>query len=357
MHHHNKDALPKNVKQALQDWIDQNDRAQHEECRRMSKEQNMSIIAVILSLSSGPSVDSLTEKQHANAIEWLALQLAIRDRTEIVRVMCHHNPDHLTAAIHDAVAAYTPMIRQIHEAVNLSDTVWDAERFITDMLKISKPTGPKGQEKPPSVEDYVELLHRHQASSHKFIHQVAKNGKEVTPWWKEYVHNAASQFRSDEKPPPSESVISAKMASGGAQKAMEEVFSTLPHSDQEAVRAELTSHDKYLKDLHTASAARISAVILRSHSTPYGPGAFLARWQNLLDSTLITPATPHGPVRHGANKGVKEEGRKDIAGHEAGFVTEDHVEKVVEGSTPKAPSVEKTLKLFGKRFKEALAEG
>lgn len=321
----------------------------------MSKEQEMSIISVILALSSGPSADDLTTEQHSNALEWFALQLEIRDRTEIVRVLCHRNPDHLTAAIQDGVAAYTPMIRQVHEAVNLSDTMWDFERFVTDMLKMSKPTGPKGQEKPPSVEDYVDLLHRHQRSTHKFLHQVAKNGKEVISWWKEYVHMAAGQFRSTQKPPPSNAVVSDEMAMGGVRESLNSAFSAFTEEDKKAVQSELDAHHVYLHDLHAASALRISSVIKRTRSTPFGPGAYLARWQSLLDSTLITPASPKGPIRRGANKSVREEGRKDVEGNEAGFVTEDEVEKAVDQVTPDAPSVDETLRLLGSRFKEALA--
>lgn len=350
-----KNAPPKAVRDALTDWIKSSSRTEHEECRRMSKEQEMSIISVILALSSGPSADDLSSEQHSNSLEWFALQLEIRDRAEIVRVLCHRNPDHLTAAIQDGVAAYTPMIRQVHEAVNLSDTMWDFERFVTDMLKMSKPTGPKGQEKPPSVEDYVDLLHRHQRSTHKFLHQVAKNGKEVTAWWKEYVHMAARQFRNNEKPPPSDAVVSDKIVMGGMRETMTSAFSSLPEPERIAVKSELDAHRVYLHDLHAASALRISAVIKRTHSTSFGPGAYLARWQNLLDSTLITPASTKGPVRRGANKSVREEGRKDLDGNEAGVVSEDEVEKAVDQVVPDAPCVNETLRLLGSRFREALA--
>lgn len=354
---HAKDAPPKAVLASLREWIEKRSREEHAECRRMSKEQSMSIVAVILSLSSGPSADDLTEAQHANALEWLSLKLAIRDRTEIVRVLCHSNPDHLTAAINEGVTAYTPMIRRVHQAVNLSDSVWDFERFVTDMLKISKPSGPKGAEKPPSVEDFVDLLHRHQQSTHKFLHHVAKNDKELSGWFHEYVHMAAGQFRTSDRPPPTETVVPEAMVAGGVQREMEKTFTTLTPSDQSAVTAELKAYQKYLDDLHTASAARISAVIKRTHSTPYGPGAYLARWQNLLDSTVITPAKPNGPLRYGANKSVREEGRKDLEGNDVGFVTEEQVEKVVDDKIPDVPSVENTLRLFGERFREALAGG
>lgn len=333
-------------------WVKDRPREEHDECRRQSKEQGRSIITVILSLSSESA--ELPEKQHVTALEYLSLSLGVRDRQEIVRVLCQRNPDHLTAAIRDGVDAYTPMIRDVHQAVNLSDTLWDFERFVTDMLKISKPQGKKGEEKPPSVEDFVDLLHRHQTSSHKFLHQVAKNSKPLMETWRQYVHKAASQFNANEKPPESASVVPDSVASGGAREKMEEAYSKLGKEDQQAVKSELEAYDKYLKDLHTASAARISAVIKKSHSTPYGPGAYLARWQQLMDSTPVTPDKPKGPVRYGGSRSVKEAGRKDIDGEESGFVNEDEAEKVVDERTPEMPNIEKTLELLGERFREIL---
>jgi len=315
----------------------------------------MSIVAVIMAMS--PHSPDMSEAQHAKALEYLSLNLAVRDRQEIVRVLCHRNPDHLTAGVKDGVDAYTPMIRNIHQAVNLSDTVGDFERFLTDMLKMSKPSGPKGLEKPPNVEDYVDLLHRHQNSSHKFLHQVAKNGKEVMSWWHEYVHMAAAQFKQDEKPPPTDSVVPDKLAAGGMQRGLNDAFAKLSESDQKAVKAELDTYEQYLHDLHAASAARISAVIKRTHSAPYGPGAYLARWQHLMDTTPVTPATAQGPVRRGASKSVKEEARKDVNGDDAGFVTEEQAEQAIDEKTPDVPRIERTLSLLQGDFRKLLVDG
>ena len=354
-----KDAPPKAVLTEINAWVKDRSREEHAECRRQSKEQNRSIITVLLSLSS--QSPDLSEKQHAKALEYLSLTLAVRDRQEIVRVLCQRNPDHLTAAIRDGVDAYTPMIRDVHQAVNLSDTLWDFERFLTDMLKMSKPSGKKGEENPPTVEDFVDLLHRHQTSSHKFLHQVAKNSKPLMDTWKSYVRSAAAQFNAHTKPPTTASVVPYSVASGGAHKQLQEAFSALSQPDQQAVKTELEAYDKYLTALHTASAARISAVIKRTHSTPFGPGAFLARWQQLMDSTPVTPDKPQGPVRYGGSRSVKEAGRKDIngeeagfKGEEAGFKGEDEKEKEVGEKTPQMPSIGKTVELLGQRFREIL---
>jgi hypothetical protein len=352
-----KDAPSKAVLAEINAWVKDRSREEHAECRRQSKEQGRSIINVLLSLSS--QSPELSDKQHAKALEYLSLTLAVRDRQEIVRVLCQRNPDHLTAAIRDGVDAYTPMIRDVHQAVNLSDTMWDFERFVTDMLKISKPQGggKKGEaeEKPPTVEDFVDLLHRHQTSSHKFLHQVAKNSKPLMDTWKQYVRSAAAQFNANNKnPPASASVVPDSVAAGGAHAQLQEAFAALKREDQQAVNSELEAYDKYLTDLHTASAARISAVIKRSHSTPFGPGAFLARWQQLMDSTPVTPDKAQGPVRYGGSRSVKEAGRKDLNGEETGFAGEAEAEKAVAEKTPQMPSIEKTVQLLGQRFREIL---
>lgn len=339
----------------LKDWINHRTREEHEECRRQSKEQSKSIVMVILSLSTVS--DELSEAQHAKAQQYLALNLSVRDRQEIIRVLCHRNPDHLTAGVKAGVDAYTPMIRHVHQAVNLSDTLWDFERFVTDMLKISKPQGKKGAETPASVEDFVDLLHRHQRSTHKFLHQVAKNGKEVTRWWHEYCDMAIAQFRVNEKHRESDSVVPEKLAAGGAQERTRDAFSKLSRDDRKAIVAELAAHQRYLDELHAASAARIGAVIKRQHTTPYGPGAYLARWQHLMDSTPVTPATAEGPVRYGSSRSVKEAGRTDIDGKESSFVGENHAQKAVDERTPNAPSVDTTLRLLGATFREVLVQG
>lgn len=216
--------------------------------------------------------------------------------------------------------------------------------------KTGKPKGLKGQEEPATVEDFVDLLHRHQSSVHKFLHQAAKNGKEMVSWWQDYAHKATQQFRNDETPPPSAAIISDRMAMGGVKQALEADFAALPESDRKQIIEELAAHHRYIEELRTASAARISAVIKRTESTPFGPGAYLARWQQLMDNTVVTPATFNGPVRYGGSQSVKADARKDIDGTEASV-------KVDENKQLAAPKVETTLRLLADRFRTILATG
>ena len=311
----------------------------------------MSIVFTILSLSS--TSPEMSEQQHAKALEYLSLQLAIRDRREIIKVLCHHNPDHMTEGIRTMVSAYEPMIRQVHKAVDLSGTIGDFQAFMDDMIKLSKQDSKGSDHKPATVEDFVALIHTHQNSSHKFLHQVSKNGKEVTQWFKEYCHAAAAQFRT---PDPSSAGLDKTLTSS-----LSDAFSALPKPQQTTIRSELDAYATYLTDLKTGSRARISAVIRNESahrsSTSYGPGSYLAKWQDLLDGTLISPDKPQGPLRRGASKSVKAASSRDVDGRVPGEGRDEgEAEAIVERETPRAPETGETVRALAGRFRELLVE-
>ncbi|KAI9724649.1 MAG: hypothetical protein M1828_003518 [Chrysothrix sp. TS-e1954] len=328
-------------------------RQDHEKLRKASSTQRQSIVTAILSASL--AAPSLTESQHSQAQDYLAIVLSIRDREQIVKVLCHSSPDHLTQAVRDAVSAYEPMIRQVHQAVDLSDTVTDFEVFLRDMIKLAKLPEPRSGRQAdaqpvPTVGDFVQLLTKHQSSSHKFMHQTCKNGKEVTSWFRDYATHAANQFRQQSKE-------SANTGAGDLAQPLQSLFSTLEESKQRTLLPILDKYAIYIDKLHAASAVRLRAVVSsptsnhpalnpatnrsssrfssrasspapsapvsRSNSktkktsnvphaakqdsgTPDpGPGAFLARWQSLLDGTAITPSgADGGKVRGGGAIGV-----------------------------------------------------
>lgn len=87
-----------------------------------------------------------------------------------------------------------------------------------------------------------------------------------------------------------------------------------------------------------------------------GPGIYLMRWETLLDDTLITPGTPHGPIRKGKDvKGQKSWGKtgsestKD--GWDAGAIAREE-ERVV----PEAPDVTAVMEALGASFRKAVNE-
>ena len=331
-------------------------RDEHDALREHSMKNTESMVHVILKNNNVSA--ALSSQQHALLLEYLSLLLAVRDRHELIRILCHSTPDHLTQSVRDLVSAYEPMIRSVHNAVDLSETLYDFEVFLRDMIKLSKL--PSDREKrrtapTPTVGDFVQLLKKHMYSSHKFLHQVAKNSTEVTKWFQDWANHAARQFQRHVD----------KEVTGGAGD-LSEPLSDLWKSLEARKRAELVqildAHAAYLSKLHAASSARLRSVVssptsshpalkplgsapgsrssspvpsklknkkseprmrgdngslVESDGTIAGPGAFLARWQHLLDATLITPAeATGGKVRGGGFKSVLKASEKTIEGSE-----------------------------------------
>jgi hypothetical protein len=320
----------------------------HEAGRNISIQESKSIICVILETASPPiEPDSLTAHQHDIAMEHYSTLLSIRDREELTKVLCKMQPDLLTSAIRDLVSAFDPIIRAVHNAVDLSGTVTDAENFLTDLIRTSKPkdvnsgtadgtaharsitdTTAAGT---PTVEDYVQLLRKHMPSAHKFCHQVVKNAPELSKQYLDFARTCVSEFRvHDSSPLPTngQATQASNITEGGAGNltpTLHTLFSSLPTEKQGHLKGLLDQHARHLQHLKSVSHSRME-VLVRSTSRPlspsttashsdnthmaidpkhhangtnHGPGVYLSRWHALLDNTLITPATLHGPVRRG----------------------------------------------------------
>ncbi|EOD52707.1 Px domain containing protein [Neofusicoccum parvum] len=94
----------------------------------------------------------------------------------------------------EAIRSHLKLTREEREerrakSVDLSAGLTDLENFLNDLIKVSKlPSPSKNKDKakpPPTVEDFVKLLKKHQGSCHRFLHQIAKNGPEVTEWFRQ----------------------------------------------------------------------------------------------------------------------------------------------------------------------------
>lgn len=363
--------------------------------RQHSQQNSISIVISILASSELPT--DLSEPTHRLALEYLSVILSVRDRKEIIRVLCRGSPDHLTTTVRTMVAAYEPVIRNIHNAVDLSDTVSDFQVFLSDMLKISKipPPGKDGEVAIPTVGDFVQLLKKHQYSCHKFVHQCCKNGKELTGWYRDWIKKAASQFQQDTTA-PNPTIKDA----GHLTEPLNELFFSLPQEQYEKFIPILDAQSKYLEEMHASSRQRLEAVIrsppsknpaiakvLSSSSnsrppsraaspdpggkspitatltdssgpqTDPGPGAYLARWQDLLDKTPITPLMASGEVGSASNKDVVDASTKDVDGKHMTKLPEGNpgAKKVEAGSrTSSKPDVRPLVEALGKDFRNLL---
>jgi hypothetical protein len=319
-------------------------------------------------------------------LEYLAICLSIRDRKEIIEVLCRSQPDHVTEVVRTAVSAYDPVIREIHNTVDLSDTVSDLQAFIGDMIKLSKIPPPEkdGETAVPTVGDFVQLLRKHQYSCHKFLHQCCKNGKELSGWYLDWAKKAASQFRRDRSD-------SAVRDVSDLTEPLSDLFSKLPTESQSKIVRVLDQQIRYLDEMHASSRSRLEAVlqsppsknptIAKIVSSPFpsrppsrapspnrgslpvssikpGPGAYLTRWQDLLDETQITPLSLISEVESGSSKEVLRGSAKDVDGEKmtVSDSAEPHDQLKGDGNIASGkPDVGVVVKALGKDFRVLLA--
>ncbi|KAF2234410.1 hypothetical protein EV356DRAFT_466999 [Viridothelium virens] len=359
-----KDAPSKEQFDALKEYLSRS-REEREQSREQSRQQPLPLVSLILATSTA-SVE-LSEEQEKIALEYVNIQFAIHDREAIANVLCHHQPDHLTQAIRDCVSAYEPVIRHIHNAADLSGTLSDFEAFLTDLIKLTKGNSNSDASKQdaeslsPSVEDYTNLIKKHIKSTHKFLHQVAKNGPEITKWYHDYVRTAASQFHISGPAP----THNTHPAAGTMTPVLQSLISSLSDADRAAVLPELDAHATYLAALASSSNSRFSAVVANDSATSFGPGTYLARWQALLDATPITPVTNNGKVRYGRDLEVKEaskvyeamkaSGQGKVGNEEKERRMVQRTDGAVRRGQPEMPGVGRTVELLGAKFRDVLA--
>ena len=303
-------------------------------------------------LSSTAHLGDLNETQQKLALEYLSLQLAIRDREKLIKVFCHSSPDLLTSSIRAMVPAYDPIIRSLHNSVDLSNGVSDFEAFLTDLIRVSTidARAKDSEHRKPSVEDYCRFLQKHQGSSHRFIHQVLKNSKELSQLYYDYAAHAATQYRQQN---PDNDQDANSSAAGDFTQQLSDLISHLSPSDQSKVLDEINHHTKYLSSI-TAASTRSMHTIIRNlaegkSETMKGPGIFLSRWQSLMDETPITPATANGPVRKGRSESVKKAAEVDVDGKRKGAASD-------AGESLEPPDVGNVVRLLGPGFKDLLRD-
>ncbi|KAL5116666.1 hypothetical protein ACEQ8H_005415 [Pleosporales sp. CAS-2024a] len=323
-----RDAPDKKVFKAIKSYVYAS-REKHEAARYKSIQESKSIVAVILeSAETAVEVDSLSEGQHTIAMEYFSTYLSIRDREELTKISCKLQPDTMTAMVRQIVTAMDPIIRAIHNAVDLSGTIHDTESFLTDLVRVSKPRkkGSRSRQasressparatpasmadqegsEVPTVEDYVQLLRRHAPSMHKFAHQVTKNAPDLANDYLQYAKRIFSEFKVDEHARAAEE--RGEGGAGNMTAPLHAMFSSLPKEKQDELKTLLDEHERHLGELKNTSLSRLQSIMQpcsgqskrSGGGTRHGPGMYLSRWNSLLDSTLLSPASAQGEVRRG----------------------------------------------------------
>ncbi|KAI0382703.1 PX-associated-domain-containing protein [Hypomontagnella monticulosa] len=341
----------------------------HESIRELSQKDSKSIVVAILEARDEALVESLTETQHTQCLEYYSAQLAIRDREKITEVLCRQTPDLITSMVRDIVSVFEPMIRTIHKNVDIRKHLTSVESFLTDLIETSKPKKREDEQKkvvsvPPSVEDYVALLRRNRQLAYDYLHEFAEGCPDLRTTWLNWAKKSLESFR---QPRGSENKISTENKSGGSShpdKQLQNLFRDLPDDIQTSVKTAIDSHAKYLSILEGVSMARMQSIISgiddyeknKTGGNMGGPGVYITRWHCLLDSTVITPSAPRGPSRRG--KDVKTQ--KALGKTEAIASSEtwdpDALARQEEQEWPEPPDTAIVVEALGSQFRDLVAE-
>ncbi|KAL8734997.1 MAG: hypothetical protein Q9166_001122 [cf. Caloplaca sp. 2 TL-2023] len=300
---------------------------------------------------------ALTESAHKHALDYVSIQLAIRDREKLIEVICHHQPDLVTTSIREMVSVYDPIIRGLHKAVDLASGVTDLQNFLDDLIALSLID--KGSKAPelPTVQDFCRLLEKHQRSSHVFIHQALKNGKELSQWYHEYASHAVEQYKQEKT---TVEVSDGKTAAGDFTKCLNDLVSMLSDDQQRHVLEQLNSHASFLDALARQSKERMDKTIhasLKPNNTAEpeiegSPGMFLLKWQQFIDQTAITPGSGNGPPRTGKSGSVIDATSVDVDGDKPAMTYQEPFKG--KNSSLEPPDVSLVIQLLEPDFKNEL---
>jgi hypothetical protein len=333
----------------------QSSRVQFGAVRESSIKNSTSIITAIMESQQNDGEDlagSLTEEQHQQCLEYYSALLAIRDRVRLTDSICRSVPDHFTQAIKDYIAAFEPLIRDIHNHVDLSEHVDAQQAFIDDMIKTgrlkktSSPTGKKSVYRLPSVEDFVSLLHRNSGMLYKLYHHLVSKCPDITEEFRQWAKSALKDYQRDQGTGPQ-----------SMQEKLNEIFHKLPRNQKQPVLDALSEHSAYLASLKSMSAIRMQQVLDKTGEDRLcGPGIYLARWQSLLDETLITQKDKRGGVRYGRDvKHIRAQGKIGISDRKVCDEDENARKQAID-DMPVAPDTRIVVELMGESFKIAIQQ-
>ncbi|KAK2624075.1 hypothetical protein QTJ16_006709 [Diplocarpon rosae] len=362
------DSPSKAQRELLKSYVEK-DRLEHEKCRTMSEAKVEPIVVTILDEYGG---SPLSEKQIPLALDYLSIHVSLQDRKKITAILCSRQPDLLTQAVRECVAAYDPVIRALHKAVDLSGTVSDFQAFLDDLLAFA----PSAKNTTTaSVGDFVRLLRKHQHSCHGFIHQACKNGLELSSWYKDYARSSAAQFRVNDQKENATSSPALLEGAGKLTAQLETAVLQLSEKQRDQILEECDAFASYHARLSSTSNSDMIFEVehepvpkkprrtFTSHAKPAnreasptrptpGPGMFLRRWQAYINATSITPSQLGGPVRFGGDAEVITAGRVP----RSGVAKDTQIRVAEEKEALDAPRCARTVELLGGRFKEILRE-
>jgi hypothetical protein len=318
--------------------------------------ESKSIVTIICEENS---LSKLEGSSHGLALKYVGLSASLRDRENLSRLICKSTPDLLTQTIREGIYAYDPIIRKCHQSVDLSTSCQNLEDFFKDFFGLfgedpipeddpshDDHSTDASKDHKATVEDIANVLRKHQSGIHRFCHQLVMNGGAVATQYRSYAKTAATHFKVPEEDMNRQS--GSTIASTTLNAHLSAIVAELSTEDRKKATSSLDDYAAYLSALSAVSADRLNG-LMEGDNPPVGPGAFLARWNTLMEAEPSTPLEPEGSSpRYGAARVL---GKGETVSIEA---------ETEAGSRWRWPDVPdglgEVVKLLGGKFQNVLGE-
>ncbi|KAH7041370.1 uncharacterized protein B0I36DRAFT_22665 [Microdochium trichocladiopsis] len=265
-------------------------REQQEEVREKSMRGNRSIIVAILESADLDVPEDFSAEDHQQCLDYYAAKLAVWDREVTIKATCEQSPDYITGMVRDSIKAFEPMLRSVHDNVDLKKLISAAENFMNDAIAVAKCQSPDNRQNKTSskarsapskatVDDYVALLHRHKEGfMYDYLHNVAKSCPDIRDMWCAWISDIVKIFRDTYEPgsqwqvkkdttEPSNSErdrrVSADSSDGVGRMSddLQTLFAQAPASKQTGIISAIDEYIEFLDDLEEISNTRMQRLI------------------------------------------------------------------------------------------------
>lgn len=251
-----RDGFPKKYADGLKRYVYDTSREEQIAIREKCQRDGQSIVAAILGTTDFES------QQHVDCLKYLELTLSRRDRVELIRILT--GDEVLTTLVRAGLDIFFPIIAELHKAVNLPDGLQNAQNFLEDLISVSSKHG--------NINDFVELINRHEISFTKFARQILTNSPKLKEGYIEWYHHCLKAY------------------TGTPAMNLTNAVSDMDASQREEILEELHNYAAYLDQKQQISHSRLED-ILDGHGED-GFGEWLGILADVQVDARVTPRTP-----------------------------------------------------------------
>ena len=278
------------------------------------------------------SSTSSSSDYHSTLLTYLSNLLSVRDRTTIADALANTTPDLLSTAVRDMVDAWEPILRTLHQNLDIRVYMENSQQFMDDFLTCAKI---KEGKPAPTVGEFAAMLNRQRPWLFEWLQSAGAKCPELAQEFRQWAKSSArmcmrskqEQEFCDQVTKLWEGLAETRRAEIGGvldkhadrldsmkqssrirlQKVVDsmgsstvtDALATAPSSSISSGANTAPTLSRTMKRLGLSRSNTMATPTPSSTTTTPGPGVFLLKAQALLDETPITSGTPLGHPRRG----------------------------------------------------------